>query len=119
MTSKESSEKFQPRMVVSFSKAQLLDVYSWLTTNVTQTGSSYTKDYLKAIEVAELDENGEKMDEEGKKRLRHGITAVLGLTRNRENVNPREVLQVELWQNTPDERKLEMKFTTGPRGVQN
>lgn len=113
MTSKESSEKFQPKMVASFDRSQLINFFEWGRRNKV-TGKPALDRVLQTVGI---DEDGNIMDETDRKRLRYGIAAVSGLIIRKQNVN--EVLQVQMWQETPDEDKLTMRVTIGPRGVQN
>lgn len=113
MARERESEKFQPRMVASFDKGQLIRVFAWGRKN-NVTG----KDVLdRALETAEVDEEGTIMDEAGRKRLRYGVVAVSGLINVKQNVN--EVLRVQMWQDTPNESKLRMMVQIGHRGIQN
>ena len=113
MERKGGSEKFQPRRLASFDRAQLVKVFLWgRNNNVTGIEA-----FNRALETVEPDENGKIMNEASRKRLRYGIVVVRGLILRRQNVN--EVLQVQVWQDTPNESKLRLKVMTGPRGVQN
>lgn len=75
MERESTPEKFQPRMVASFDKGQLKKVYAWgYKNNVTG------KEALDmALDMASRDENGKRMNEISRNRLRYGIAAVTGL----------------------------------------
>ena len=111
MEKKTGSEKFQPRMVASFSKIQLLYVFLWSEKNVTQTGPSFTQDFLRVLETAELDEKGKSMNGKAKNRLKYGEKAISALLSHGHHLDQIQGL-VTVWQATPDEDKVEIRYDT-------
>lgn len=120
MTPKESSEKFQPRMVASFSKPQLESVGSWLRrelldSGVLDHGQTSTQVIDKALEEKKLDEKGKVMDAKSRNRIIYGL-ATINILR-KEGVRLDQIIgTIQVWQGTPDENKLEVRYaTTQPR----
>lgn len=78
MERENTPEKFQPRMVASFNKNQLIQVGAWVGENM-KDWLEEKKDYIEALnrasEVARLDEKGKTMDERSRIRLGYGIKA--------------------------------------------
>lgn len=109
MERKGSSEKFQPRMVASFSKIQLLNVFLWSEKNVTQTGPSFTQDFLRVLETAELDEKGESMNEKAKNRLKYGEKVISDLLSHGHHLDQIQGL-VTVWQLAPDGKDVEIRW---------
>ncbi len=100
-------QKFQRRIVASFNKAQLAAVYTWSEEYVTQTSPNFTKDFLRAVENAEFDEKGRKMDEKAKIRLRYAIKTIGVLMDKNEDLT--QINNVIVWQVTPDELEIEVR----------
>jgi len=109
MVRKESSENFQPRMVASFSKPQLLSVFMWTHKNVTQTDLGFTQDFLRDVETAEFDEKGKKMDERAKSRLKYGEKVIRDLLEHGRHLDQVQGI-IQVWQLTPDEDKVQIRW---------
>ena len=89
----------------------MLNVYLWSEKNVTQTGSSFTQDFLRDVETAEFDEKGKKMDGKAKNRLIYGLATINILHKERMQLN-QIIGTIQVWQTTPDENKLEIRYDT-------
>lgn len=106
----KSAEKFNPRMVASFNKYQIINVDDWAGNSVVQTSESFTRDSLKYLQTAKFDEKGKPMDEKSRRRLKYGIQ-VLGIMII-EGVDLDKIQGVvQVWQTTPDESKVEVRWT--------
>ena len=106
----ESAEKkFSPHMVASFNASQLIAVASWVHNNVKQTELSFNENFLMAIQTAELDEKGKKMDENAKKRLGYGVKVLGTLLLRKEHIHGLQGA-VQVWQTTPNEKKIELRW---------
>jgi hypothetical protein len=109
-------KKFQPRMVASFSKTQLMSVATWFNENAQdfiQGKSTFTEASNNALKTVQIDEKGKVMNEEARKRLGYGIK-VLGMLLVEETYFDFTEIQgrVQVWQTTPDENKLEIRYNT-------
>lgn len=113
MEKEKGPERFQPRIVASFSKIQLLKIYLWSKKNVTQTGLSFTRDFLKTVETVEFDERGKKMDGKAKNRLIYGEKVISDLLNYGHQLDQIQGV-VTVWQLTPDKDKLEVRWKLTP-----
>ncbi|MBF8250291.1 MAG: hypothetical protein HW400_892 [Candidatus Levybacteria bacterium] len=106
----ESAEKkFSPHMVASFNDTQLMAVVSWAHINIRQTGLSFTKDFLRTVQTAGIDEKGKKMDEKARKRLGYGILVLGGLLARGEKMHGLRG-SVQVWQTSPNEEEIELRW---------
>ena len=116
MERKGSSEKFQPRMVASFSRPQMESVGSWLKRvvldrQVLDHGITFTEAFDRIFETEKLDEKGKTMDEKSRNRLRYGLATINIL--HKEGMRLSQIIgTIQVWQTTPDENKLEIRYDT-------
>ena len=111
MERKGNSEKFQPRMVASFSKPQMESVAAWLTKEVLNSGTTNGRTFDSALETVELDEKGKTMNEKSRKRLTYGLATINIL--HKEGMRLNQIIgTIQVWQRTPDENKLEILYDT-------
>src|SRR3989344_2152541 len=107
MSPKESSEKFQPIMRAFFDVPQLRKIFAWgINNNIGRIPLD------SALETAGVDEDGNKMNDESKIRLKYGVTALKELIKNK--ISPDQVINVQVWQETPDDRHVAVKVMIGP-----
>ena len=111
MEQKGASENFQPKMLAFFDRRQLIKVLEWgRKNNVTSK-----KALDRTLEFARYDERDKIMDDAGRKRLRCGFAVINVLLRNNKSLG--NLLQAQVWQETPDENEVKIRFV--PRGAQN
>lgn len=96
-------------MVTSFNKIQLANVCLWSQNNVTQTSPNFTQDFLKAIETAEFDEKGKKMDEKSRNRLGYAIKAIGAIANQKDKISQIQG-QVQVWQVGPEDDRIEIRW---------
>ncbi len=116
MERKGNSEKFQPRMVASFSRRQIESVGVWLgrtyldrKAKALDHGITSAEAFDRALETTKLDEKGKIMDEKSSKRLTYGLATINILLK--EDVRFDQIIgTIQVWQVTPDEDKLEIRF---------
>ena len=113
MERKGSREKFQPRMVASFSSPQIDSVAAWLKREVLDS-TIYGRTFYGALQTVKLDEKGRVMDEKSRKRLTYGRDTINML--HEEGVKINQIAgTIQVWQTTPDEHKIELRYARQPR----
>lgn len=99
MERKSGTEKFKPLMVAAFSKGQLRQVNEWAWKNTQAIEGSLN--FLKALEIIELDEKGKSMNEKSRNRLNYAIKAIKQLADDRCRLHQIQG-PVIVWQTGPD-----------------
>jgi len=109
-------KKFQPRMVASFSKTQLMSVVTWVRENAPdfiEGKLTFIEASNSVLKTVQIDEKGKVMNEKARKSLGYGIE-VLGTLLVKETYFDFTKIQgrVQVWQTTSDENKLEIRYNT-------
>lgn len=113
MATESERKELQPRMLASFSKPQLVSVVTWFNENAPdfiEGKSTFAEAASSALERLRIDE---VMNEKTRQRLGYGIK-VIGTFLARETYFDFSKIQgrVQVWQNTPDKNKLEIRVDT-------
>jgi len=113
MVQERESKKFQPRMVASFNRVQLMSVVMWVRANVPdfiEGQSTFTEACNNALKTVQIDEKGKEMNEKARKRLGYGIKVLDTLLVRKTYFNFSGIQgRVQVWQMTPDEDKIEVR----------
>ena len=116
MEREKGHEQSQPRIVASFSKPQIESVGAWMRRvyrdrKAQNHDITFEEAFYTALKTEDLDEKGKIMNNKSRKRLRYGL-ATINILR-KEDVRLDQIIgTIQVWQATPDENALEVRYDT-------